>query len=128
MEATLEQGTVVWDDQHGHVTPTVHGRLCTYALTDEKGLAKCAIEKAYAEGKTKHQKPISCHLFPLRVTVSDNFEAINYEPRKKLCRPACKLGARLKIPVYQFLKSALVRKYGLDFYEALDAVAKREKG
>ncbi len=128
IRAVEAQGIVVWDDEHGHVTPTVHGGICTYAITDDKGIVKCAIERAYAEGKTTHQKPISCHLFPLRITVSEGFEAVNYEPRKKLCRPACKLGAKLKIPVYQFLKDALVRKYGLDFYEALDAVAKRDKG
>ena len=124
-QSVAEQGTVVWDEEHGKVTPTLHGGICAYALTDEKGIVKCGIERAYAEGKTRHQKPISCHLFPLRITQSESFEAVNYEPRKKLCRPACKLGARLKIPVYQFLKDALVRKYGLDFYEALDAVAKQ---
>ncbi len=117
------QGTVVWDDEHGDVTPTLAGGICAYAWTDGKGIVKCAIEKGYKEGLTPHQKPISCHLFPLRITTSPDFEAVNYEPRKKLCRPACKLGAKLKVPVYKFLKEALVRKYGLDFWQTLDAVA-----
>jgi hypothetical protein len=125
LQAIAEQGVVVWDAEHGQVTPTVHGGICVYALTDEKGIVKCAIERAYVAGQTAHQKPISCHLFPIRITQSEGFEAVNYEPRKKLCRPACKLGKKLKIPVYKFLKDALVRKYGLEFYETLDAVANR---
>ena len=126
--ALAEQGAVVYDAEHGQVTPTLAGGICAYAIVDERNIVKCGIERAYVEGKTAHQKPLSCHLFPIRIIQSEGFEAVNYEPRKKLCRPACKLGKQLKIPVYRFLKDALVRKYGLEFWETLDAVAKEYEG
>jgi hypothetical protein len=109
------------------VTPTVNGGICTYAYTDEIGIVKCAIEKAWKDGLIDFQKPISCHLFPIRIKEMPGYDAVNYEPRQKLCRPACRLGAQLKVPVYKFLKNALVRKYGEEFYDTLDAVATKMK-
>ncbi len=126
LESIAQQGTHVYDDEHGLVTPTINGGICVYALTDENGIVKCAFEAAYNLGLIDFKKPISCHLFPIRVDSSATYELLNYEPRKKLCRPACKLGKQLKVPVYQFLKEPLIRKYGTDFYEALDAVAQHK--
>lgn len=120
-----KQGTHVMDDEFGFVTPTVNGGICVYAYTDDLGIVKCAFEKAWREGKIKFQKPISCHLYPIRIKQMDGYEAVNYEPRKTLCKPACKLGKQLKVPVYQFLKDSLERKYGKEFYDTLDAVAKK---
>lgn len=120
-----KQGTHTTDDEHGFVTPTVNGGICVYAFTDEVGIVKCAIEKAWREGKIGFQKPISCHLYPIRVKEMPGYETVNYEPRKKLCKPACKLGKQLKVPVYKFLEGPIKRKYGQEFYEALDAVAKK---
>lgn len=119
-----QQGTHVMDEDYGPVTPVVNGGICAYGYIDGQGIVKCAIEKAWQQGLTDFQKPISCHLYPIRVSGSEGFEALNYSPRKKLCRPACKLGRQLKVPVYQFLKTPLIRKYGPDFYEALEASAK----
>ncbi|MES2703186.1 MAG: DUF3109 family protein [Bacteroidota bacterium] len=119
------QGTHTTDSEHGLVTPTVNGGICVYGYTDELGTVKCGIEKAWKEGKVSFRKPISCHLFPIRITEYPGYEAANYEPRTSLCRPACKLGNKLKVPVYVFLKDAIVRKYGDEFYGALDAVAKK---
>lgn len=119
------QGTHTIDAEHGYVTPTVNGGICVYAYYDDAGIVKCAFEKLWQEGKISFQKPISCHLYPIRIKQLPDFEAVNYEPRKTLCKPACKLGRKLKVPVYQFLKSALIRKFGEDFYDALDATAKR---
>src|SRR5690606_19215022 len=99
------------------------GGICVYGYYDEQGIVKCAIEKAYNEGKQNFKKPISCHLYPIRVSSIDDYDALNYEPRPSLCKPACKLGKSLKVPVYQFLKEPLIRKYGTEFYAALDAVA-----
>ncbi|RYE25344.1 MAG: DUF3109 family protein [Sphingobacteriales bacterium] len=127
IDEIARQGTHTMDDEFGYVTPTVDGGICVYAYTDEVGIVKCAIEKAWKEGKVEFQKPISCHLFPIRITSHPGYEAVNYEPRKKLCKPACKLGKQLKVPVYKFLKSSIVRKYGEEFYEALDAVATKMK-
>ncbi len=117
-------GTHTIDDEYGYVTPTLNGGVCVYAYTDFGGVVKCSFEKLYREGKIDFPKPISCHLYPIRVKKSKDFEALNYAPRKVLCAPACKLGQKLKVPVYQFLKGPLVRAYGEEFYDALDATAK----
>lgn len=117
------EGTHAHDEDFGLVTPTIEGGLCAYGYYDEKGIVKCAFEKHYLVGKSNFKKPISCHLFPIRITEANEFDLLNYEPRKKLCAPACKLGKKLKVPVYKFLKEALIRKYGEQFYEDLDATA-----
>lgn len=119
------QGYYEEDDEFGKVTPTLDGGICVYAYYDEAGIVKCAIEKAWKEGKTDFQKPISCHLYPLRIQENPGYDLVNYVPRPDLCRPACRLGEALGVPVYQFLKGALIRKYGASFYEALDAVAQK---
>ena len=119
------QGRYVIDAEYGPVTPTVNGGICAYGYYDDSGVVKCGIEKAWQEGVVDFKKPISCHLFPIRVTATEGYEAVNYEPRRQLCRPACKLGKKLQVPVYKFLKEAIIRKWGEPFYEALDAVANR---
>ncbi|MFA6058819.1 MAG: DUF3109 family protein [Taibaiella sp.] len=123
-----DEGTHTFDDEYGLVTPSLNGGICAYGYYDELGIVKCAIEHVYKEGKIDFKKPISCHLFPIRITEYETFEAVNYEPRETLCKPACKLGKSLKVPVYQFLKEPLIRKYGEEFYDALDATAKAHYG
>jgi hypothetical protein len=121
-----KQGNYVWDDEFGWVTPAIDGGVCVYATKDERGIVKCGIEQAYRDGKINWKKPISCHLFPVRIKQSKNGkqEYVNYEPREDLCKAACKLGKKLKVPVYEFLKEPLIRKYGDEFYETLEAIAK----
>ncbi len=119
------QGTHVMDDEYGYVTPTVNGGICVYAYTDDAGIVKCGIEKAWNEGVIDFRKPISCHLYPIRVKERDGYELVNYAPRKRLCKPACKLGRQLKVPVYKFLKEPIIRKYGEEFYKALEAVGEK---
>ncbi len=118
-----KQGTHTTDKEYGFVTPTVNGGICVYGYTDDAGIVKCGIEKAWSEGRIDFRKPISCHLYPIRITETPGYEAINYEPRETLCKPACKLGRKLKVPVYKFLKEPLIRKYGEDFFNALDTIA-----
>lgn len=130
--AVAQQGKYTYDDEFGPVTPTINGGLCAYAFHDKNHIIKCAIEKAHADGKIGWKKPISCHLFPIRVNRSvfePDLEMLNYEPREEahLCAPACQLGKALKVPVYQFLKEPIIRKYGAEFYEALDATAQQLK-
>ena len=124
-----KQGRYVFDEEFGWVTPTIDSKVCVYGITDPNGIVKCGIEQAYNDGKVSWKKPISCHLFPIRVQLSKNKETeyVNYEPREDLCSAGCKLGEKLKVPVYVFLKEALVRKYGVEFYETLDATAKHVK-
>lgn len=76
--------------------------MCAYGILDEKGIIKCGLEQAYYDGKTKWKKPISCHLFPIRIRKTKQYEMVNYEPREDLCSAACALGKRLKVPVYIF--------------------------
>jgi hypothetical protein len=125
IKAIDNQGRYVYHKSFGWVTPTIEGQLCAYGLRDSKGIIKCGIEQAWSEGKINWKKPISCHLFPAKTERSKNedLEFVNYEPREDLCSPGCSLGKRLKIPVYVFLKEALVRKYGEEFYKGLEAAA-----
>ena len=120
-----KQGRYVYDKEFGWVTPTIGGKICVYGIFDDNGIVKCAIEQAYLDGKTKWKKPISCHLFPVIVKKSSDgaTEYANYEPREDHCKAACSLGKKLKVPVYKFLKEPLVRKFGENFYEALDKTA-----
>lgn len=119
------QGRYVYDKEFGWVTPTINSAICVYGITDKDGIVKCGIEQAYLDGKVKWKKPISCHLFPVIVKKSKDgvTEYANYEPREDNCKAACSLGKKLKVPVYQFLKEPLVRRFGEDFYKALDATA-----
>ncbi len=120
------QGKYVYDKEFGWVTPTIQSKVCVYGITDKMGIVKCGIEQAFNDGKVKWKKPISCHLFPIRIKQSRNKQTdyVNYEPREDLCSAACTLGKKLKVPVYVFLKDALIRKYGEAFYETLEATAK----
>ena len=122
----LRQGKYLYDREFGWVTPTVNGKICAYAYKDQSGIVKCSIEQAYNEGKIDWRKPISCHLFPIRIkkSLDGKTDYANYEPREDLCAAACKLGKKLKVPVYLFLKDAIIRKYGVEFYETLEATAK----
>lgn len=126
LAAIESQGKYAHDSSFGWVTPTIKGGICAYGKKDENGIIKCGIEQAFNEGKIQWKKPISCHLFPIRISPSSqdpSLDFVNYEPRQDLCRAACALGKRLKVPVYIFLKDALIRKYGKEFYETLEATA-----
>lgn len=120
-----KQGTYTIDSEYGYVTPTKNGGICVYAYTDDLGIVKCAFEKAWKEGVIDFQKPISCHLYPIRIKQMPGYEAVNYEPRETLCKAACTLGTKLKVPVYKFLKDSITRKFGEEFYDTLDAVAQK---
>ena len=118
-------GTNTIDDEYGYVTPIVNNGICAYASIDEHGVVGCGIEKAYKDGVIDYKKPISCHLYPIRITKYDSFEAVNYD-RWDICKPACKNGKSLKVPVYRFLREAIIRKYGEDFYKVLDKIATKK--
>lgn len=124
-----QEGLFAYDQEFGWVTPTVGGRICAYGFRDKQGVIKCGIEQAWLDNRISWKKPISCHLFPVKITRSkrQSLEYVNYEPREDLCKAACKLGKKLKVPVYEFIKEALIRKYGTDFYLTLEASAKHLK-
>lgn len=124
-----KNGRYNYDRDFGWVTPAIDGGLCAYGSKDENGIIKCGIEQAYRDGKISWKKPISCHLYPIIVRKGKNgdFDRMNYEPREVLCKPGCIYGKKLKVPVYQFLKEPIIRMYGEEFYDALDAVAEKMK-
>lgn len=103
-------------------TPLINGKECAYTVFENDGTASCGIEKAYLDGKIDWKKPISCHLYPIRIAKYSSFEALNYD-RWSICSDACTLGAELKVPVFRFLKEPLIRKYGSDFYNELEVIA-----
>jgi len=120
--AVESNGTSVIDPDGDLTTPCVDGnKECAY-VTWENGITKCAIEKAWELGEVGWQKPISCHLYPIRVVQYPEFDVLHYD-RWHICSAACALGRELKMPVYQFLKGPLIRKYGEQWYAALEEAA-----
>jgi hypothetical protein len=103
-------------------TTLIEGRECAYAIFDKNGSALCAIEKAYKEGVINFYKPISCHLYPIRIKEYKSMTAINYHSWP-ICNDACALGKELKVPTYRFVKDALIRKFGKTWYDELDEMA-----
>ncbi len=106
----------------GFETPLLEGRECAYVVFKE-GIALCGIEQAFQDGGTKFHKPVSCHLYPIRINRlgSINVDALNYD-QWSICNAACYKGEQLGLPVFRFLKTALIRKYGADFYNNLEEV------
>ncbi len=121
LEEIKSQGPFVLDDEGDFSTPTIGGRECAYAIYDENKILKCGIEQAHQAGKTGFQKPISCHLYPIRVQKLKSGESLNYS-RWGICEAACTLGKSLQVPIYRFVKEALIRKYGEAWYEALETL------
>src|SRR5581483_9349458 len=115
--ATIEEtGTYVTDFEGDYTTPCVDtNKECAYVVW-ENGITKCAIEKAYEQGVISWKKPISCHLYPIRITKYPEFDVLNYD-RWSICSPACAFGNELKVRVHEFLKEPLIRKYGKEWYE-----------
>ncbi len=118
-ELINKQGVSYIDSDGEPVTSIVNGEECVFTYTDEQGQCKCAIEKAYREGKTDFYKPISCHLYPVRLQKYEEYTAVNYH-HWSVCNCARKLGGKLGVPVYQFLKEPLIRKFGKEWFEQLE--------
>lgn len=124
IEAIEKQGPYILDEDGDYSTPTIGGRECAYAHYDAAGILKCGIEQAWREGKTSFPKPISCHLYPIRITKKKELEAVNYHTWS-VCSAACKLGRSLQVPLYRFLKEPLIRKYGQAWYQQLVSLIER---
>lgn len=117
-----KQGFSMIDSDGDLVTTLVDNKQCVYSFTDERGILKCAIEKAYFEGKTGFRKPLSCHLFPIRITEYQHIDAVNYQ-ELKICKPGKSCGAAGKTRLYEFLKEPLIRKYGAEWYREVEIAA-----
>jgi hypothetical protein len=125
IKAIEAQGTHVTSEFGELETPLIDGKDCAYVIFDGK-TALCGIEQAYNEGIVDWKKPVSCHLYPIRVKEYSDFAAVNYH-KWHICSDACALGEELGVPVYQFVKEALVRKFGQPWYDELEKVAEELK-
>lgn len=114
------------EETETHETALMPDGACVFMGRDELGITFCGIEKAHNEGVTDWKKPVSCHLYPIRVenNKKSGFQALNYDDWE-ICNSACSLGEKKQIKIYEFVKDALIRKYGQSFYEQLAAAAKR---
>jgi hypothetical protein len=123
IQALEEKDLYEVDSDGDYVTTLVgdHG-VCAYAFFDQHGIAKCALEQAYLDGKTNWKKPISCHLYPIRLAQLPDYVAVNYH-HWPICQPACECGSKLEVPVYKFLKEPLIRRFGESWYQELELVA-----
>jgi hypothetical protein len=122
IKAIEELGLYQMDTDGDLVTTLVNGnKECSFVTFDQNGIAKCALEQAYNDGKTEWKKPISCHLYPVRLQKLTEYTAVNYH-RWQVCKPACECGKALQVPVYKFLKDPLVRKFGAEWYQELDTI------
>jgi hypothetical protein len=117
--AIQAQGFFVEEEDGSYTTPLIGaGGPCAY-INYENGVAICGIEKAFRAGAVAFQKPVSCHLYPVRVVQQQQFELLYYH-QWGICAPACRKGQRLGMPVFRFVKDALMRKYGTEFYTQLE--------
>ena len=126
-QAVIDKQGVVYTDEEGDlVTSIVNGRDCVFTCYDEKGCCYCALEKAYREGKTSFYKPVSCHLYPIRLDKIGDCVALNYN-RWNICKMAVLKGQQLNLPVYRFLKEPLIRRFGEAWYKELEAAVEELK-
>lgn len=123
IRAIEAQGTYVKGSDGEWETPLVNQRECAYVVFD-KGVAQCGLEKAQKAGATTWKKPVSCHLYPVRVREYTKITAVNYH-QWHICDPACNLGGSLEIPIYKFVREALIRKFGKAWYEELEEVGRQ---
>jgi len=124
ISAIEKQGTYIKTEMDELETPLVEGKECAYVTFTDKGIASCGIEDAFNTGAIDFRKPISCHLYPIRVQEYTEFSAINYH-RWPICDDACTLGKQLQVPVYKFTKAALIRKFGENWYAELEKIASK---
>lgn len=120
------QGKYIKDWEDDFSTPTIEGKECAYVNYDDNGVLQCGIELAQKDGKIDFKKPISCHLYPIRISKLSIGDALNYD-EWSICSDACTLGEKLKVPVYKFLKEPLIRKYGKEWYETLEILVEEEQ-
>jgi len=117
-----DQGVAYKDHDGDMVTSIVNGKDCVFTYYDKNNICKCTIEKAYKDGKINFYKPVSCHLYPIRLDKYKDFTAVNYH-RWRVCKAAVALGNKEGLKIYQFLKEPLIRHFGKDWYEELEFVA-----
>lgn len=124
-DAIEAQGTSIVTEDGELETPLINGADCAYVTFDRKGTALCGIEEAYNQGAIDWKKPVSCHLYPVRVKEYSEFSAVNYN-KWYICDDACTLGKELQVPIYKFVKQGLIRKFGEEWYAELEKIAEKK--
>ncbi len=122
IDAIEKQGAYITSDFGELETPLINNEDCAYVIFDDKNTALCGIEEAYNQGAVTWKKPVSCHLYPIRIKEYSEFSAVNYD-RWEICDDACTLGKELQVPIYKFVKEALIRKFGKNWFLELEKVA-----
>jgi hypothetical protein len=126
LEHIENNGFQTWYPEIGvNGTALLNDGACVFLIFDERGIAKCAFERAFEQEQVEFRKPVSCHLYPVRLVHNRDtgFLALNYD-KWEICSAACVAGKKIKLPLYQFVKDALVRKFGVEFFKEIDAYAK----
>ena len=126
IDVVNKEGVFYMDRFNEPVTALVNDKDCAFVTLDKNGITKCGIEQAHREGKIPFNKPICCHLYPIRVSKFSTFESLNYD-HWSICNPACSLGEQLKVPAYKFLKEPITRAYGEEFFTELEKVDEQMK-
>ena len=124
-KAIAAQGTSIVAKDKSLETPLVDGAACAYATFDERGWAHCGIEQAHQAGAVDWKKPISCHLYPVRVKDYSVFTAVNYH-RWQICSAGCANGKQMQMPLYRFVAEALQKKFGADWFAELERMASKQ--
>ena len=125
VEAIESEGAYILDEEGDYSTTTINGAECAFAFYDENKILKCGLEQAWKDGKSEFRKPISCHLYPIRIKNLGEYDALNYD-RWQICSPACDLGEKQGVSVFKFLKEPLIRKYGEDWYKKVEQAIQEE--
>lgn len=120
------QGVFTENEMGEYETPLIGGADCAYVIYNEQKIALCGIEAAYNKGEIDFKKPVSCHLYPVRIQQYTNFTAVNYH-QWQICDDACTLGKIKQVPIYEFVKEALIRRFGQEWFNELDLIAKHYK-
>ena len=113
-----KEGAYILDEEGDFSTTTLKGKECSFAFYDDEKTLKRSLEQAWIDGKSNFRKPISCHLYPIRIAQLQEYETLNYD-RWSICECARILGKNKGVAIYKFLKEALIRKYGEDWYQKL---------
>lgn len=120
-KAVAEKGVAEVDSDGDIGTTLITDGRCAFATIDKWGMVSCTIERAHRDGKVDWKKPVSCHLYPVRVKPFEGFEAVNYD-RWDICKAARVCGDKHQVPLYRFVKDALIRRFGQEWFDELEAV------
>jgi len=117
LEIIEKTGVFDYDSDGNFVTPLINNCECAFVVF-ESGIAMCAIENAFLDGLIKFKKPISCHLYPVRITKHESYDAVNYH-KWQVCSKVLECGSEQNVPLFEFLKEPLIRKYGISWFNKL---------